>query len=106
VLLVVKPEHRDALETSLDFATLAEPRCRAERPRLRVSAETATLVCLAAPRAPRRRNPRLNPWPKTLDWGLAGELRRPSSPAAAPPHARVPRRWIQFRRVGSNLAIT
>jgi hypothetical protein len=82
VLLVVKTEHRDALETSLDFATLAELSRRAKRPRRRVSAETAALVCLAASRAPRRRNPRLNPWPRTLDWALAGELRRPTSSAA------------------------
>jgi hypothetical protein len=34
VLLVVEPEHRDALETSLDFATLAEPRRAPAPPRL------------------------------------------------------------------------
>jgi hypothetical protein len=66
VLIVVEPEHRDALETSPDFATLAKPRRRAERPRRRVSAATAALDCLAASRALRRRNSRLNLWPETL----------------------------------------
>jgi hypothetical protein len=60
VLLVVEPEHRDTLETSPDFATLAEPRRR-------VSAATTALDCLAASRASRRRNPCLNSWPETLD---------------------------------------
>jgi hypothetical protein len=93
VLLVVEPEHRDALETSSDFATLAEPRRRAEHPRRHVSAVTAALDCLAASRASRRRNPRLNSCTGTLDWGFAGELRRPSSPAAAvaSPPAAAPR---------------
>jgi hypothetical protein len=80
VLLVVELEHHDALETSPDFAALAEPRRRAERPRRRVSAETAALDCFACSLAPCRRNPRLNPWPETLDWGPTGKLRRPVPP--------------------------
>jgi hypothetical protein len=53
VLIVVEPEHRDALETSPDFATLAEPHRRAEHPRHRVSTMTAALDRLVASRAPR-----------------------------------------------------
>jgi hypothetical protein len=67
VLLVVEPEHRDALEASPDFAAFSEPRRRAERPRCCVSAATAALDRLATSRASRRRNPRLKPWPGTLD---------------------------------------
>jgi hypothetical protein len=53
VLIVVEPEHCDALETSPDFATLTEPRRRAEHPRHRVSTATAALDRLAASRPPR-----------------------------------------------------
>jgi hypothetical protein len=62
--LVVEPEHHDALEISPD---LAEPRRRAEHLRRRVSTATAALDRFAASRAPRFRNPRLKPWPGTLD---------------------------------------
>jgi hypothetical protein len=51
VLIVVEPEHRDALETSPDFATLAEPCRRAERPRRRVSVAIAALDCPPQPLA-------------------------------------------------------
>jgi hypothetical protein len=98
VLLAVELEHRDALETSPDFAALAEPRRRAERPCHRVSAEIAALDCFAFSRAPRRRNPRLNPWPETLDWGPAGELCRPAPPQSlatgfAPPPLACKSPW-------------
>jgi hypothetical protein len=58
--LVFIPVHPVALGTSPDFATLAEPRRRAKHPRRRVSTATAALDRLAASRASRRRNPRLN----------------------------------------------
>jgi hypothetical protein len=67
VLLVVEPEHRDALEASPDFAAFSEPRRRAQRPSRRVSAATAALDRLTASRASSRRNPRRNSWPGTLD---------------------------------------
>jgi hypothetical protein len=80
------------LGTSPDFATLAEPRRRTENLRRRVSTATAALDRLAASRASRRRNPRLNLWPEILDWGPASELRRPAPPqplaaGSAPPPA-------------------
>jgi hypothetical protein len=111
VLIVVEPEHRDALETSPDFATLAEPCRRAERPRRRVSVAIAALDCLAASRGLRKRNPRLNLWPET--WirvppaSFAALRRRSRSPPALPRRrllARVLDRRIEIRRARSILA--
>jgi hypothetical protein len=85
VLLVVEPEHHDALETSPDFATLAEPRCRAERPRRRVSTATAALVCFAASHASRRCHPRFKPSP-----GTRARAHRRVPPPLAAGHRRPP----------------
>jgi hypothetical protein len=87
-------------------------RRRADPPLRRVSVATAALVCFAAQRAAHRCRPRFNPWPETLDWGPAGELRCPAPPqllavgSALPPAAcmhpappdRDPTRQIQSSR--------
>jgi hypothetical protein len=117
--LVVVFVHRSNRGTSPDFSTLAEPCRRAERPRRRVSAETAALDCLAASRASRGRNPCFNSCTGTLVWGPAGELRRPTSLAAAvasPPTAasarmrptppdRDPADQIQSRRPQATVSL-
>jgi hypothetical protein len=86
--------------TSPDFATLAAPRRRAKHPRRRVSTATTALDRLAASRASRRRNPRLN-LTRNSRLGFRRRARRHSPPVAAtgqrtpPPH-----RLRAFRAVG------
>jgi hypothetical protein len=74
--LVVVPVHPVALGTSPEFVFRAATSTG-------LSAETAALDCFACSRASSRGHPRLSSCTGTLDWGPAGELRRPSSPAAA-----------------------